>query len=303
MKFLKLWRTIKEGASNFVRNGWLSVATISILTLSLYVVSATAFLGVAAGMVVNTIEENVDISVYFNPEVDEKSIFEAKEEIESLQEVGSVKFVSNDEALEDFLDISEGDEVITQALEEIGGNPLLAALVVKAKDSNQYDIIANYIENSQFRSEVNDVNYGKNKATIDNLNRIIAFSKKTGLILGIIFLAIAVLITFNTIRLSMYSRKREFEIMRLVGASNMYIRMPSIIEGILYGISAAILSMVLILITARLISPITEGVIPQDNLVNLYFHYFWIIFGGVIALGLLLGMVSSFIAIRRYLKV
>lgn len=303
MKLLKLGRTFKEGLKNFSRHGWLSFATIIILSLSLYVVSVTAFLGIAGNLIMKNIQDKVNISVYFDPSVSEKEILKIRNDLEIYQEVKSVEYVSQNQALDEFLASEDNDPIISQALEEINENPLLASLVITAHRSDQYEIIARAVENSDFHSKISRINYEKNKATIENLNKIIGLTKKTGLILGVIFLLIAVLITFNTIRLNMYSRKKEFEIMRLVGASNLYVQMPSVFEGIFYGALAAAVSMVLLLATAKIIAPLTKGSLPDGDLFSFYFQNFWVIFGGILALGIILGIASSFIAIRRYLKI
>lgn len=303
MKLLKLGRTFKEGLKNFSRHGWLSFATIIILSLSLYVVSVSAFLGIAGNLIMKNVQDKVNISIYFDPDVSEKEILKIRNDLEIYQEVKTVEYISQNQALDEFLASEDNDPVISQALEEINENPLLASLVITAHQSNQYEIIARAVENSNFHEKISRINYEKNKATIENLNRIIGLTKKTGLILGSIFLLIAVLITFNTIRLNMYSRKKEFEIMRLVGASNLYVQMPSIFEGIFYGASATVVSMALLLATAKILEPLTRGSLPEGDLFSFYFQNFWVIFGGILALGIILGIVSSFIAIRRYLKI
>jgi len=302
MKVLKLWRTLKEGFQNFRRNGWLSVATISILTISLYLISLTFMIGITADLLLGNVQEKINISIYFNPSVEESEIVDIKNDVQAYKEIKSVEYVSKEQALAEFLEMGNNDPSIKQALDEIGENPLLASLVIKANQADQYDIINKAIENSEFREEISRINYDKNKIIIERLNKIVAFSKEIGMILGIIFVLIAILITFNAIRITIYSHKQEFEIERLVGASNLYIRMPFIFEGIFYGISASIVSVILLLITAKLISSFVQRTISEDNLMSLYLSNFWQIFGILFLLGILLGVISSFIAIRRYLK-
>lgn len=302
MKILKLWRTLREGFQNFRRNGWLSVATISILTISLYLISLTFMIGITADLLLKNVQEKINISIYFNPSIEESEIVDIKSKLQNYKEIKSIEYVSKEQALAEFMEMGNNDPAIKQALDEIGENPLLASLVIKANQADQYDVINKAIENSDFREEVSRINYDKNKIIIERLNKIVDFSKEIGLILGLIFVLIAVLITFNAIRITIYSHKQEFEIERLVGASNLYIRMPFIFEGIFYGISASIVSVILLLITAKLISSFVQRTISQDNLMSLYLSNFWSIFGILFLLGILLGVISSFIAIRRYLK-
>lgn len=301
-KLLKLWRTFKEGFTNFYRNEWLSIATISVLTLSLFVVSLTIVLGITSNMILKSVQEKVNISVYFNPDVSESEILDIQKKLEVFQtEVKSVEYISADQGLRDFLASEDKNSKIAKAVEEIGQNPIPASLTITANSPDQYETIVKAVE-TNFGDKVNWINYEKNKDTIDKLNKIVNLVKKVGLALGIIFIAIAVLITFNTIRITIYSHKQEFEIMRLVGASNLYVRMPFVFEGVFYGISASIVAMVLLFITVKFISPITQG-IPQGNLSTFYFLHFWFIFLSLLAFGTVLGVISSFIAIRRYLKI
>jgi cell division transport system permease protein len=302
MKILKLWRTLKEAFQNFVRNGWLSVATISILTISLYLISLTFMIGITANLILKNVQGKINISIYFKPNIEESEILSIKDRIQNYKEIKSVEYVSKDNALTEFKNEFSNNSSIMSALSEVDGNPLLASLVIKANDANQYDTINQAIENSDFRDEINRVNYEENKDIVNNLNKMVDFSKEIGMILGLIFVLIAVLITFNTIRITIYSHKQEFEIERLVGASNLYIRMPFIFEGILYGVSASIVSSIMLLITAKLVSSYVQKAIAQGNLMSVYLSNFWPIFGMLLLLGVFLGVISSFIAIRRYLK-
>ncbi len=303
MKTLKLWRTFREGLINFRRNGWLSFATVSILTLSLFIVSLSALLGVTTHFVLQNMREKVSVSVSFNPDVPEERILEIKDELAKYKkEIASVEYVSREEALKNFLAESGNDPIIAQAIAEIGENPLLPSLVIKAVLPEDYDIIVNQIQRSTFQSDISQINYTKNKKIFERLDRINRVTRQAGLILGAAFIFIAILITFNTIRITIYSHRQEFEIMRLVGASNIYVRMPFIFEGILYGLAAAVTTIVALAGIAYFISPLTQGAIAQGNFMNLFLDYFWITFAGLLILGIFLGVLSSAIAIRRYLK-
>lgn len=304
MKTLKLWRTFKEGWLNFRRNGWLSFATVSILTLSLFIVALSLLLGLTTHFVLQSMRDKVTVSVSFNPDIPEERILEIRDELAKYKkEVASVEYVSRDNALSSFLAESGNDPIIAQALNEIGENPLLPSLVIKAVQPEQYEVIVNQIQHSTFQSDISRINYVKNKKIFDRLDAINRATQKIGLILGSAFIFIAILITFNTIRITIYSHRQEFEIMRLVGASNIYVRMPYLFEGIFYGIAAALVTTASLAIVAYFISPLTQGALPQGNFMGLYASFFLPIFFGTLFLGVLLGVVSSTIAIKRYLKV
>lgn len=303
MKTLKLWRTFKEGWLNFRRNGWLSFATVSILTLSLFIVTLSLLLGLTTHYVLQDMRNKVTVSVSFNPDVPEQHILDIRDELAKYKkEIASVEYVSRDAALSSFLAESGNDPIIAQAVNEIGENPLLPSIVIKAVQPEQYEVIVNQIQHSTFQSDISRINYVKNKKIFERLDRINSATQKIGLILGSAFIFIAILITFNTIRITIYSHRQEFEIMRLVGASNIYVRMPYLFEGIFYGIAAALVTTVSLYIVAYFISPLTQGALPQGNFMGLYMSFFFPVFFGILFLGTLLGVISSSIAIRRYLN-
>lgn len=303
MQTLKLWRTFKEGKENFRRNGWLTFATVSVLALSLFIVTLSFLIGTATHLVLQNMRDKVSVSVSFNPDVTEDKIMEIQRELSKYKkEIASVKYISRDDALKQFLAESGNDPVIAKAVEEIGENPLLASLVIKAVSPEDYPLIVEQIQKSTFQNDVSRINYEKNKKIFNRMDRISQTTKTVGSVLGAVFIFVAILITFNTIRITIYSHRQEFEIMRLVGASNIYVRMPFVFEGILYGLSAAIVTIIFISGIAYYVSPLTEGAISQGNFMNLYLDYFLYIFTGVVLLGISLGVISSAVAIRRYLK-
>lgn len=303
MHTLKLWRTFLEGKDNFRRNGWLTFATISVITLSLFIVSLSLLIGITTQSILQNMRGKVNVSVSFNPDVKEERIMEIKDELSKFKkEIASVEYISRDDALKQFLSDSGNDPIITKAIEEIGENPLLASLVIKAVTAEDYPLIAEQIKNSAFQNDVSRINYEKNKKIFDRLEHINKTIKSAGFAMGALFIFVAILITFNAIRITIYSHRQEFEVKRLVGASNLYVKMPFVFEGALYGLIAALVTVALISGVAYYVSPFMQGAVSQGNFMRLYLDYFLYILSGVILLGISLGVVSSAIAIRRYLK-
>ncbi|MEF3692409.1 MAG: permease-like cell division protein FtsX [Candidatus Moraniibacteriota bacterium] len=302
MKFLKLKRVIAEGWTSFKRNAWLTVATVLVLSLSLFVIGSTLFVGLSAGELLKRIEQNVNISVYFKNSVEEARILEIKTNIEQRPEIASVQYIDKETALEKFSKENDGDEVISEALKEIGENPLFSSLVLTAKDQVYYEELSQYVEKN-FEQEVDRINYGRNKTVIEKLGRIINTMEKIGLGLGGIFILISVLVTFSTIRMSLYARKKEFDIMRLVGASNLYIKIPTIVEGMIYGFLSALIAMVFIAAITYGGIPLAGGIIPKEEMVGFYINNIWKVGGIVLISGLMIGVLSSLISIRKYLKI
>jgi len=304
MKMLKLWRTFKEGKNNFVRNSWLTFATVSILTFSLFIVGFSAFFGITSQFILQNMREKVSINVSFNPDVSEERILSIKEKLsQAKKEIASVEYISREKALEKFIAENNSNPTIIQALQEIGENPLFASLVIKAVQPDQYPLIVSEMQKSTFQNDISRINYEKNKEIFGRLDRMGKMASKVGLILGIVFIFIAILITFNAIRITIYSHRQEFEVMRLVGASNIYVRMPFVFEGFLYGLISGILSVGLLFGMTYYIAPFTSGSVNTGDVLNIFFDYFWYLFAGLTILGIVLGVTSSALAIRRYLKI
>lgn len=300
---LIIQRTIKQGLQNFLRNGWLSVASVSILFFSLFIISLLFTITTTAGKVMQDVQDKVNVSVYFKSDVPDEKIMEAKKNLESFSEVKSVSFVSKEQALEDFKKNNANEPAILQSLEEIGENPLLSYLVVKAQSPDKYDVISKYVTEAPFAEDVGRVNYEKNKEIIKKFNMLIGQVRKIGVILGSIFALVAILITFNTVRITIYTHKEEIEIMRLVGASNIFIRLPFILEGLFYGIIASLVSMLALFVTLYFGGSYISGATFVKNLTSFYFDNWLELFALQVILGSLLGIVGSTIAMRKYLKV
>jgi len=300
---LVIGRTFKEAMSNFFRNGWLSLAAVTVLILSLYILSLMFVVTKTANGILIDVENKVNVSVYFKSDASDERMRALQNELEKNTDVASVEFVSREKALENFKKNNANEPIIIKSLEEIGDNPLLASLVVKANNQTKYETIVSAISGSNYKEDISRVNYGKNKEIIDRLNKIITEIKKFGLGLVALFSVISVLIVFNTIRITIYTHKNEIEVMRLVGASNTFIRLPYVFEGILYGLIATLISTVLVFVTIFLVNSKISTILTSQNLLSVFYHNILIIIGVQLAVGILLGVVSSMIAIRKYLKI
>ena len=298
-----LSRIIKYGWQAFLRNGWLSVSTIGIMILALIVFEGLILFNIIANGAAESLQEKIDISVYFKSNVSEDSILNIKRSLEGLTEVKIVDYVSREEALEDFKTRHAGEDVITQTLEELEENPLLASLNIKANDPRKYDEIAKYLEEQSLKDLIDKVTFAQNQIVINRLNNLVEIIKKGGWGLTIFLAFLAAMVTFNTIRLAIFSASEQINIMRLVGASNSFIRGPYIIEGIVYGIIAAVISFLIFSPLINLASPYISSFIPEVGLKDYYQNNFIKLMFYQIAFGIGLGILSSAIAIRRYLRV
>jgi cell division transport system permease protein len=303
MKTIKLARVFREGIQNFYRDKWLTLATVIIMSLALYLVGVAVFLGFGILHVIDSVEGRINVSMYFDFTVPEEKILEIKKQIEdrSIEQIQSVTYISRDQAMQDFL-AREGDsEEIKEALDMIGENPLPASLVIVAYDAAAYESINAYAL-QEYADYIMDTSFAKNKAVIDEIHSLIVLVRNMGLILGGIFAVIAILVTLNTIRMSLYAHRQEFEIMRLVGASNLYIKMPPLVEGVLYGLTSAIISSIFLVITVFALTPFIKKILDNVDVSSFYGKDIIQVVIFVIIGGAFLGLVSSYIAIHRYLE-
>lgn len=306
--FTTIRRVIRYGISEFFRNGVVTISTILVMSITLFVIGVMIFTNAALNSTLETIRSKVDVNVYFLPTATEVQVLELRKSIQTLPEVFSVDYVSRDEALQQFRDRHKDDQLMIQAVEEVGDNPLGASLSVRAKDTSQYESIVKFIEGLPALQEgteriIERVNYSQNKAAIDRLNAIIGATERAGIILAI-FLAIAsMLIVFNTVRLGIYTARDEIAVMRLVGASSWFARGPFIVQGFFYGLAAGLFTLVILYPLAYWLGPVSESFFGTFNMYTYYTSHFWVIFGIILSSGVVLGSISSFVAVRRYLSV
>jgi len=300
----KTKRIIITALKDLSRNLWLNMATVIIIVISLFTITTMLAIDAVGSHALLVLQEKIDISIQFQDNADEAKVLEFKKDLENLPDVKSVEYISKEQALINFQETHKDSEYINQSIEELGENPLFAVLNVKANDINKYNSINEYIiSNDNYKDDIEKVNYKENERAIDNLSKILA-SVKDGIAgITILFVFISILVSFNTIRLAMYSHKIEIEIMRLVGASNWYIRMPFIIEGAIFGAVGAAITLLIISPSAIYISPRITQFLPGFDLYVYFMSNFFNIALLLVSIGIGMGVFSSFIAIRRYLKV
>jgi cell division transport system permease protein len=297
-------RTFKESFKNLWRNGLLSVAAISIIAVSLCLISVVYLTTDSISRVISEFQRKVNVTVYFKSDVPEEDILKIKKDLENYSEIKSADYVSKGQAFENFKRDNADNPTIIKSLEEIGENPLLASLNVGANNPDQYESVAAYISSAPFNDDVFRINYAKNKPIIDKLNESVRETRKVGIMIALLFGLMATLITFNTIRITIYTRKQEIEVMRLVGASNVFIRLPFIFEGIAYGIIASIIAMALLFITIKFLIPLVSlRIIPSSILLSTFYSDILTVLGLQLFIGVIIGVFSGMIAIRKYLKI
>lgn len=308
MDWMIIKRVLVSGWKSFVRGGAVSAATVLIMTVTLAIIGSLIFVSALLSFTLATISDKVDVSVYFVTTASEREIFAVKDQLEKLPQVASVGYTSADEALAAFRERHANDQLTLQALNELGGNPLDASLEIRAKDPSQYESIVNFLEASPALSSggasiVDRINYAQNKDVIDRLSLAIRATREIGFAVVILFAIASILIAFATVRLAIYTAKDEIAVMRLVGASNAYIQGPFIVTGVITGITAAALVLLLLWPATWYAGTKTAGWFGGFNLASYYADHFMLIFFILILSGLALGAVASVFAIRKYLNI
>ncbi len=295
-------RILNYGFVNFWRNGWPSAATIAIMVLALLVFVGLVFFNATTDEAVASIQDKIDISVYFKNNTPEDEILNIKQSIESLSEVKQVEYISSDRALEIFKENHKDDATITQAIAELNSNPLVASLNIKAKNPSQYASINEYLSAPNLTRWIDNLSYAKNADVINRLITIINTVNRGGLVLTFVLALIAGLVVFNTIRLAIYSNRDEIGIMRAVGASNSLVRGPYMVEGVIAGVLAAILSLIIAAPSVYFVAPYVKLLIPGFDIFRYFYANIVQLLLYQLAFGVGIGVFSSFVAVRRYLK-
>ena len=309
MDWMILKRVIVGGGKNFIRGGAVSAATVLVMTVTLAIIGSLIFLSALLTYTLNTVKDKVDVSIYFVTTASEQSILEVKAQLEQLPQVASVTYMSAAEALTAFRGRHASDQLTLQSLDLLGYNPLDASLTVRATDPTQYESIVNFLDASPALSAggtsiVDRINYdANNKQAIDRLALAITATRQIGLAIIIIFVIASILIAFATIRLAIYTSKDEIAVMKLVGASNAYVQAPFIFEGIITGVTAALIVIFLFWPATWYVGVKTSAWFGGFNLGEYYTAHFFLIFVLLMGSGIVLGGVASVFAIRKYLKV
>ncbi|HVS79805.1 MAG TPA: permease-like cell division protein FtsX [Candidatus Paceibacterota bacterium] len=307
-----IWTNIKRitrsGFFSFWRNGFVSLASVFIMVITLSVIGSIIFVHALLTSSLQALQDKVDVNVYFVTTAPEDQILAMQKDLQSLPDVANVTYVSRDQELADFKERHADNQLTLQALDELGDNPLGAVLNVKAKDPSEYEGIANYLDQRKNAADgsgniIDTVNYSQNKQAIDRLNTIIHSAESLGTILTIVLILLSIIITFNTIRLAIYMAREEIAVMRLVGASRTYIRGPFVVSGILYGLAAGLLTLAIFYPICYWLGNASQNFFIGLNIFDYYIANFPLIFLVVVGSGMVIGAVSSFLATHKYLKV
>jgi cell division transport system permease protein len=305
MFLLALNRTILFAFQSFWRNIWLSLATVFIIFLAFVSVNFLLVINVISDSAVEVVKERIDVSVYFKSEVRESKIAEIKTRLESLPQVREITYRSAQENLEIFKQRHENNDKIQETLKELDANPMGGTLVIKAKTLTEYPEILKTLDDPAYADLIEERNFDDNRLVIDRINSIADNIKKVVLAVSLIFIIIAILIVFNTVRMAIFTHQNEIAVMKLVGAGNWFIRSPFIFESIFCGILGCVAAIIFLYPLLSVIQPYVANFFngAEFDIVGYFNSNFLIIFGTELVAIMLINVFSSSIAIGKYLNV
>ncbi len=304
MILVSFYRVIKFAIRNFWRNIWLAIVTTTIITMSLFVVTVLISLNLVIDQAIHTLHEQVDVSIYFKPDISEDTVKEFQSSLQDISGIKEVVYISKGEALDSFKEKYKDNNVILESLEELTDNPLGDTLIIQAQSIDDYDMVLAILDSEEFSKFVQERNFQDYDMIISKINEISSTINRIGFFLSILFFAIAVLVTFNTIRIAIYTYREELAIMRLVGASKTFIEWPFFVEGIFYAFLAVIINIMIIYPVINAIQPFLGSFFGESalNLTSYFNSNFIKIFGTELLVTIFITTVSSWLAVRKYLK-
>lgn len=299
--FLK--RIIKLGWQNFCREKETIFPTIFVLFIPVFLTGFSLLLKDTGNYLIDVVKTKADVSVYFKENIKEEEILKIKEELLKNPLVKSVEYISTEEALEEFKERYKENPVYMESLEMVGKNPFLASLNISVHDASGYGVINHFFEREEIQKLVDHTSYPKSKIILEQIFSFISFSKKIGIALWAIFLIVAILINFNTIKLAILNSKLEIENQRMVGASNWFIRGPFLVQSLISGFLVGILSFLILGLICWVFAPKLEAFLAGLNLFRLLKENFLKLLVIHFSMAIGLAVISTYWATRRYLTI
>lgn len=307
-RVITLRRIIKTGGYNFIRNAWLSVAAVAVMVITLTIVLFSVIANATFANTVKQLTDRIDISVYLKDDITQPQRSGLIKQFENLENVRDVEYVSKEQALKDFQKQNQNSNTGLGAAVTQIDNPLPASLRIKPKDPNRIQEVKDFIEQPEIKNfQSAPTSYSADrKAAIDKITQATRFFRQAGVAGVFVFAVISMLIIFNTIRMAIFNRRDELTIMRLLGASTWFIRGPFIVETVFYGVAAAAVAVficnILFAISSSAFGASSLGLLDLQFANDYFATHFWLILTLVMAIGIVIGAASSYIATRRYLK-
>jgi cell division transport system permease protein len=308
-QWITFLRMCRYGINNFSRNAWLTIAATAIMTITLLVVFVTLAARNVLLDTVTEIRDKVDMSIYVKTDTSNEDIQKIESGLRALKKsVRDVHYISPQEARENFAQANSGDAGTLNALNE-ATNEFPGTFRISPVDINKTDELRHFVQTDPtVKADIDPDRApsfaGERRTAIENIGRWVSFAERAGLVASVVFIAISSLIVFNTIRMAIFNRRDEIQMMKLIGADRNFIRGPFVVEAVVYGFIAAVVATALGvgLLFASQHTLLNYGIII-DNTLKLVTVYIGVVLLAMVFLGALIGIVSSLLATRRYLKI
>ncbi len=306
-QWLTFMRMCRYGINNFTRNAWLTIAATAVMTVTLFVIFASFTARNILQDTVSDIRDHVSMSIYVSSGTSTSDATQIMQALRQLSSVTDVTYTSPDQARASFAQANSNDTATLNAIEQ-ATNKFPGTFNIKVKDINNTTQLSNFVaSNSLVKADIDPAHApsfaGDRRQSIQVIARAVDFTQQVGIIASLIFVGMSMLIIFNTIRMAIFNRREEINMMKLIGAERSFIRGPFVVEAMVYGFFAALIATGLGFFALYSIAPTLRSyqinVQPTIDLVTFYMAFVLL---AMIAIGALIGIISSLLATRRYLK-
>lgn len=306
-RMLAFFRMVRYGVNNFSRNAWLTIAATAVMTITLLIIFTTVVARDVLLQTVQTIQDRVDMTVYVESDAEEKAVRDVAAKIENLATVRSTAIVTPDQARDQFIEENSADPQSLNSLNN--SDPRFPwRLRIKMVDINDTAELQKFVDEDKSLQDIISQDEppsfaGPQRTAIERIGGWVSFADRAGIIAGSVFVIISSLIIFNTIRMAIFNRREEIQMMKLIGAERSFIRGPFVVEAIMYGFIAAILATVLGVgaVYGAQDMLTSQGVAIADTAAWLVTYSPFVLLV-MMAVGALIGVISSLFATQRYLK-
>jgi cell division transport system permease protein len=307
-RLITFWRVIHTGIVNFMRNVTLAVAAIAVMVVTLTIVLFSVITNATFENTIAQITNKISVSVYLKDSTTDTQAQQLVKQLQKRAEVKRVVYLDKDEALQNYVEQNKSNQNLITAAAQ-AGNPIPATIQIYPHDLNDTQTIKDLLTtpaNTKLQTPESPSYNGDRKEAIDNITHATNVLRKIGIVTVVVFAVICALIIFNTIQMAIFNRRSEITIMRLLGASTSYIRGPFVVESAIYGLLSAVFSILIVnsvfLASSNALQASSLGLL-DIHYANEYFGaHFWQLLTMQIAIGIIIGTVSSIIATHRYLK-
>lgn len=300
---LSLLRIIRFAFQDIGRNIGLSFMTVLILVLMLLSVNTLLIVNLLTNRSISSIKNQINVSIYFTPDATDKNIDEIKKFVKSFPEVTEMIFKNRDEVLAEFKQTHADNPEVLASVEELNENPLGATMVVKTREPGDYAKIIKALNVPEYENLIEAKSFGDTETAIERVKNVTTQVERFVAVLSAVFIIIAFLIIFNTIRASIYTQRTEISIKKLVGASNWFVRGPYIVESLFFSALSVVIAYSLVLLFSGIVDPYMHVVFSETGILTNYFKSNIIVFAGLqFAAVFALTIVSSALAMRKHLR-